>query len=646
MSQTTSEETLATPLAGTTEEGGSNQPPANTEPKRGKRIAIAAIISAVLLGGILVALFLTKPVNVVTVLSVSGTVEVERPPETLAARKGMRLQNRDTVRTGSESSSWLALDKVKAVELAELTALRIEQGARGFALTLAAGEIKTEINKPLAEGEDFAIHTGNLVLAVRGTEFTVNYGDGLVAVTVESGLVAVLDAQGGEIAVLGAGESGVYDAAPPEPEPEPEEPADEQVTLRVLNYIDLSASGAAEELAFVWDAFEREHPDITIIREDEYDQSYHNKVETYVEAGSIPDVIYCWPAYRSTTLHTSKLLKDLTPLVERDGLDKLFNAAYLDPAAQAGGYLAMLPRGGTSTNTFWVNHEVLDAAGLTPAKTYSELKGQVRALRAAGYETVMMPNQSTWVMQSCLFSLLAGRFMGEGWEQKILGGETDFTDPQFVAALDFVKDMYASGVLAQSSLALDYGEAPGLFSTNKAAYYIDGDWRAGNFITDATTGEALIDPARQENFEIQVFPDIDAPWSVAFNRSSSVVLSTGWGMSAALADGSPEAEAAWTLVKWLSSKEVHEFLLNQGGISNSSRNDIDWSSLDLEPLQVKTASLGDYYDKITVVIDGSFESPVYQPLNEYLQALGLGFMTPAQVSSAIQGAFEDWKATQ
>jgi ABC-type glycerol-3-phosphate transport system substrate-binding protein len=232
--------------------------------------------------------------------------------------------------------------------------------------------------------------------------------------------------------------------------------------------------------------------------------------------------------------------------------------------------------------------------------------------------------------------------MGTEWEQKVHGGQTDFTDPKVIASLEFIKDLYDKGVVAQDTLGIGYGDAPGQFATNQAAYYIDGDWRVGDFYNG---DDPLIPPSRQGNFEIQVFPDIDSPWSVAFNRSNSGVLSTGWGISSKLADGSPELEAAWTLVKWLSSKEVHEFLLKSGGITNSSRNDVDPSTLGLNELQVKLANIGDYCDTITVVFDGAFAGKVYNPLNEQLQAIGLGSATPEQASAVVQGAFDDWKVT-
>ncbi|NLD02251.1 MAG: carbohydrate ABC transporter substrate-binding protein, partial [Clostridiales bacterium] len=261
--------------------------------------------------------------------------------------------------------------------------------------------------------------------------------------------------------------------------------AEETVTLRVLNYRDMTSPNAMEETSIVWEAFQAAHPNIKLEIQDEFNDPFHQQTEAYAAAGNLPDVMYAWPSGRSTTLHTNKLLKDLTPLVERDGLTELYIPMTLDPAQQAGGYLGMIPSGVTATHAFFVNMDVLKDAGLEPAKTYTELVAQVPVLKAKGYETVLMPSQDTWVMQSCLFSMIAGRFCGEGWEQKILSGEAKFTDPDFLAALNFVKKMYEDGVLDKSTLAVGYGEGPGLFATNTAAYYIDGDWRMGAFITDA-----------------------------------------------------------------------------------------------------------------------------------------------------------------
>ncbi|MCL2069508.1 MAG: extracellular solute-binding protein [Treponema sp.] len=421
--------------------------------------------------------------------------------------------------------------------------------------------------------------------------------------------------------------------------------AGDRVEVRVLNYFSLATPGAQAEQERVWRTFERQNRDIRIIREDEFEEPFHHTVEAYAAAGQLPDVIYVWPSGRSTTLHTQRLLKDLAPLAQRDGLYNYFIPTALDPAGQGAGYLGMIPRGVTATNAFFVNMEVLDAVGLQPATTYSELVRQVPILRAAGYDTVLMANESTWVMQSCLFSLVAGRFMGEGWEQRVHAGQARFTDPAFVSALDFIRRMYSDGVLSRATIAIDYGSGPGLFATNRAAYYIDGDWRTGDFLTDHTTGQALITPERQRNFLITVFPEIDLP-GVHFNRSNTVVLGTGFGMNANIPDGSAKEEAAWRLIKWLVGRETQTFNLENGLVPVPSRIDIDYNSIPLEPLQIAVGNLNSHYDISTVVIDAAFAGPVYTPLNDGLQAIGMGTQTPQQVAAATQAAFNAWRATQ
>jgi raffinose/stachyose/melibiose transport system substrate-binding protein len=417
----------------------------------------------------------------------------------------------------------------------------------------------------------------------------------------------------------------------------------EKTEVRVLNYYDTTAASAAEEITVVWEAFEKAHPDVKLIREDLFNDPFHDAVAAYVAADNLPEVMYAWPSGRSTTLHTQHLLKDLGPLVLMDGLESLYSAMSLNPEDQASGFLGILPRAITATSAFYINLEVLNACGLQPAKTYDELKAQVPLLRAKGYDTVLMANVDTWVMQSCLFSLVAGRFCGEGWEEDILSGVKKLTDEEFVASLEFIKTMYDDGVLSQATLTTGYGDVVGQFAGNKGAYYIDGDWRVAAFVTDKSSGKALISPDKQRNIRITVFPEIPG---ARFNNSDSVVLGTGWAMNASIPAGTTREAAAWELIKWLSGKEVQSWLLETGGIATPTRTDINVGSLKLEPMQVAVGNLGEEYERSTVVIDGAFDVAVYTPINDGLQALGMGTWTPMQVATATQAALEAWKTNQ
>lgn len=416
-----------------------------------------------------------------------------------------------------------------------------------------------------------------------------------------------------------------------------------KVRLRVLNYYDMTSPNAVAEIERIWDAFSKANPDIVIEREDLFGEPFHQKTEAYAAAGDLPDVLFAWPAGRSATLHMNHLLKDLSAFVKRDNLASYYRADVLDPRNQYAGYLAILPRTLSTSHAVFVNGEVLRDAGLTVPKTYAELKAQVPILKAKGYETYLMANSEPWVPQSFIFSMLAGRFGGSDWDQRILNGYSKFTDTEFVRALEFFKTLVDDGVIAKTSLADSRGDIIGKFATNKGAYYIEGEWRVGNFITNQSTGQALIAPGRQKDFTVTVFPDIPG---VKFNKSSSITMGTGWGMNVNIPDGSAKEEAAWKLIKWLSGKEVQEYLLETGGIVTPAIKTIDFSTLKLEPLFLNASDLGKEYTTSTVVIDSAFHSDVYNPINDGLQNIIAGSATPEQVAERVQRAFESWKAKQ
>jgi raffinose/stachyose/melibiose transport system substrate-binding protein len=412
-------------------------------------------------------------------------------------------------------------------------------------------------------------------------------------------------------------------------------------TLKVYYYLEATAPNAIPDANKWFSEFE-EATGVKIERENLFDDPYHDKLRAYSAAGNLPDVMYVWPTTRMDYLYNQKQLKDLTPFITKDNIKGNFIPMIMDPTQQSAGYMAMIAQSITTTHAFYTNMEVLNDCGLQPAKTYAELKAQVPVLKAKGYETIIIPAQSDWVMQSCLFSMVAGRFGGAGWEKKIINGQAKFTDADFVNALTFIKTLYDDGVIQRSAVGMDYGEGPGQFANKKSAYYIDGDWRVGAFITDASTGQAIISPARQENIRIGVFPDIPG---AKINQSSSVILGVGYGMSASIPKGSAKEAAAWELVKWMTGKEVSELRTEHGGTPTPSRTDLDFNALKLEPMQKTIAKMGNEVKTATVVIDGVFASDVYNPINTGLIEIAMGRRTPQQVAADVQRAWDTWKAS-
>lgn len=420
--------------------------------------------------------------------------------------------------------------------------------------------------------------------------------------------------------------------------------AKKQIVLTVLDYQDATSPNSFDDNKLIWDAFEKANPDIKIQREVLFNEPFHQKTAAYAASGNMPDVFYMWPAGRSSAIHEQKLAKDLLPLLKKDKLAGNYNPTCIDPANEGAGYLAEIPIGLTSSHMLYVNKDVLKKCGLSVPKTYNELKAQVPVLKAAGYETVLMANMDDWVMQSCLFSMVCGRFGGKDWAKKILTGKAKFTDAAMMKAVSFIKQMYDDGVLSQKTLATSYGDVVGLFASEKGAYLIDGDWRTGAFITDQSTGKALIDPAKQESaIDLMIMPEI--PGEV-LHESNSTVLGVGYGMSSKIKKGSEKEEAAWRLLKWLNGSYVQQRRLDTGASYPSLVKGVVFDKSKMEPLMIKRGAFYAAAKNPTPVFDSVFDASVASVCNTNLQALGLGKVTPAQVCAAMQDAFDAWKENQ
>ncbi|MEW6229629.1 MAG: extracellular solute-binding protein [Bacillota bacterium] len=411
--------------------------------------------------------------------------------------------------------------------------------------------------------------------------------------------------------------------------------SDKPIVLRVLYYLDATNPGAYREITEVWEPFEKNNPGIKIEREDLFGEPFHQKTEAYAAAGQLPDVIYMWPGGRSATLHTKRLVKDLTPLL--GDMRNEFSEAALRP--QAGGYLGELPITVTASHVLYVNKKMLDSMGLAIPETYEELKAMVPKLQAAGKDVIIMGAQDDWVMQSCLFSMIVGRLCGDKFMDDVIAGKAKFVDEPFVKALKFYKSLYTDGVLSKKSLQTPYNEVNALFASGKAPFMVDGDWKVGNFLTDPTTNQALIPPAEQKNFVMTVFPQIPGEIN---HDTTSIVPGTGFGMNASIPAGSEKEKAAWKLIMWLNSPEVQRIRLETGAAFPSRKG---VTSDKLEPLAQERARIYGKF-KGTYVLDDVLDPQVFGPLNVGLQEVGLGISTPEQVAAKVQKAFDSWKASK
>jgi raffinose/stachyose/melibiose transport system substrate-binding protein len=406
-----------------------------------------------------------------------------------------------------------------------------------------------------------------------------------------------------------------------------------QTTLNFLWYQDATSAGYSTDVA-IWQKFKTDNPDINVNQEILFSNAYHDKLTAYIAAGQMPDVFYLWPSLKdsSALVQGKKLAKDLKVLLGADFL-KDFAATALDPNQQSSKMLLELPQSFTFTSVLYTNKKLLSDLGIPLPKTYADLKAMVVKLKVKNIQTVLLPDGDGWPGESCLFSTIVDRLLGDAFQDQLMTGKAKFTDPAFVNALKFWQTMFTDGVISWTNIQQPYGDGPGLFAGGKAAFFVDGDWRTGAFLTDKGTGVALIPPANQtSDFGFMAFPQIPGE---KFAQTVPGIAGTGLAIASSVQSGSDVEKAAVRLLKYYYGPDVQ--LLNyETGAYIPARKGI--TSDKVEPFVGMMAAFKNNVVKSSYVFDGVFAPEVVNVLNPGLQAIGLGAQTPAQVAAAMQKA--------
>jgi raffinose/stachyose/melibiose transport system substrate-binding protein len=411
--------------------------------------------------------------------------------------------------------------------------------------------------------------------------------------------------------------------------------AQDKTVLKFLYYIDATQAGYAEDKA-IWDKFKADNPDVDLQMEILFNDPFHQKVSAYIASGQLPDIIFMWPSGRSTELHAKKLMKDLKPLLGADYL-KDFAPTAIDPSNQESKILAELPQSVTYTTVLYANKALIESLGMKLPKTYADIKAMAPKLKAKGIATILMSDKDGWPMQSCVFSTISGRMVGDGFIDQVKSGKAKFTDKNFVNALAFVDTMVKDGVMSKDMMQLGYGDTPALFAAGKAAFLIDGDWRVGNFLTDKASNVALIAPAKQKSdFELIQFPAIPGEKNPGI---VSAIVGVGLGISNSVPAGSAKEKAAVKLLKYFYSADVQKVKLETGAYIPSRKN---VTSEKIEPFTTKQAQYYASIGKTSYVLDGVLDASVCTVLNTGLQEIVLGTKTPQKVAEELQAAMDTW----
>ena len=394
------------------------------------------------------------------------------------------------------------------------------------------------------------------------------------------------------------------------------EATEEKVVLNVFNYGDLTTPEGQAWLT-IKDEFLKQNPDIVIEDDSQYDETYHQKLQALLAAGTVPDILYAWQSGdRLQPLLDAGIAIDQRPFINQD--DYFANSM---TGFGPNGEMWTVPIGVGAHHVIYVNTEILNELGLSIPETYEDLKGQVDTINNAGYTTIAMANADSWVMGTCLFSTFLGRYGGAEWITDVYKGKAKFTGDVAVNALKMVRQLYVDKVLPEESVLTDYGTSLSMFINDEAVYMIDGGWRAGGFDADFASKVGWI-----------AFPAIPGE---KYAGSINGGVTPGYAITKPATEDPAKFEAAKKLLSFISGEYAHRVRAETQGVLPSYK--ISGSIVYKEG----TEAQGEFLNNaalVTLTMDNMITGDPVTITNTGLQELGLGTKTAEEVAAEIEAA--------
>lgn len=302
------------------------------------------------------------------------------------------------------------------------------------------------------------------------------------------------------------------------------------------------------------EAFEAEHPDITIDHRFIQFADYTSATQLALTSGSGPDVF--GTQVGALTEQFAPLSADLTPYLEEtvgaDWSDKLTATDQLAVDGKQVGVPWMITGGGL----VWANQTLVDSLGLTVPTTAAELKTFCAAVEAAGKDCMEQGAKDSWqnidVYQSIINQIAPGDFYDA------VSGDASFDTPEFIEAFDVWKSLFDDGIFQDGALgAAAYPDANDAFHKGGAALIAFGSWQNSD-TTTTRLGQYVDtygDPALADTeFVPYFFPQV-------VDGGKTGTMFGGPDVGFAVASSSKVKDAAATFALWLSASDAGQELM-------------------------------------------------------------------------------------
>lgn len=378
----------------------------------------------------------------------------------------------------------------------------------------------------------------------------------------------------------------------------------------------------------VVDSFQKSHPNVKVNFEG-MDQTDHRerKLKSEMVTGTPPDMFVLFAGAEIEPYVRSNRLMDLTGFVRDNGLKEKFQDLHLWTYDDR---IYGLPLEGHAEPLYY-NKEIFERLGITPPKTLDELDEVVKLLRDKGYIPFALGNEERW--PAAIFAhYLMDRYGGPELINELTKGNeaVDFNNSAYLQAFMHFKDWVSEGAFSNPANDLSTEEAIALFTSGKAAMYVNGSWDINLF----HNGEEPDDFPNRVG--VITFPTLlpDQPSSLAGGYTIGIALSSNLEEA--------KREAALELMQAFYTEDIQRRVVYEGLRIPSMK--ISFDAEKTGPVFAQVVSLMEQSDSIFLAYDNVLSPEVTKTFLKVIEDIISGGRSPNEALDEIQATSEQyWK---
>lgn len=369
--------------------------------------------------------------------------------------------------------------------------------------------------------------------------------------------------------------------------------------------------------------FQDSHPNVQLHIEAIPPDEYRSRLMKAADRKQMPDVFVMWSGSMTEQLASRNLIQPINELIEdnpewRDG----FLPNSLESFTKDG-FVCGAPMGLSPTSILYYNKRIFRENNMDVPKTWPELIHVIGHLKEKGITPIALGNKAAWLAQSSLFSSLADRVTGTEWFIKAVNQDgASFTDPPFIEALSYLKQLGDMGAFSENYAEMDNVQMELSFAKGEAAMMIDGGWALTNLAANASAAE-------MKELGATVLPSIPNGKGDP-NTLAGVV---GSGMALGINPQGKSREAALQLIYAMSGPDAQRRTLESNQLV-SYKIALDKSGVS--PIFAEVYDLVNSV-KLTPVYDGMLTAEGADALNKGIQELLAGG-DPEEIAQNVQDA--------